>query len=101
MIEIQQSATFARWLRRLRDARARARIIARIDRIAAGNLGDAEPIGGGLSEMRIHYGPGYRIYFMQRGSALIILLCGGDKREQAKDIESAKRIAEDWLETHP
>ena len=101
MIEIQQSATFMRWLRSLRDARARARIVARIDRMAAGNLGDAKPIGGGLSEIRIHYGPGYRVCFMQRGTALIVLLCGGDKRDQAKDIESARRIAQDWLNTHP
>jgi putative addiction module killer protein len=101
MIEVQQSATFTRWLRSLRDARARARIVARIDRMAAGNLGDAKPVGGGLSEMRVHHGPGYRVYFMQRGTALIILLCGGDKREQTKDIESARRIAQDWLKTHP
>jgi putative addiction module killer protein len=101
MVEIQQSATFMRWLRSLRDTRARARIVARIDRMAAGNLGDAKPIGGGLSEIRIHYGPGYRVYFMQRGTALIVLLCGGDKRDQAKDIESARRIAQDWLNTHP
>jgi len=100
MVEIQQSATFMRWLRSLRDARG-ARIVARIDRMAAGNLGDAKPIGGGLSEIRIHYGPGYRVYFMQRGTALIVLLCGGDKRDQAKDIESARRIAQDWLNTHP
>lgn len=66
MIEIQQSATFMRWLRSLRDTRARARIVARIDRMAAGNLGDAKPIGGGLSEIRIQYGPGYRVYFLQR-----------------------------------
>jgi putative addiction module killer protein len=101
MVEIQQSATFMRWLRSLRDTRARARIVARIDRMAAGNLGDAKPLGGGLSEIRIHYGPGYRVYFMQRGTALIVLLCGGDKRDQAKDIESARRIAQDWLNTHP
>jgi putative addiction module killer protein len=101
MIEIQQSTTFARWLRSLRDARARARIVARIDRMAGGNLGDAKPVGGGLSEMRIHYGPGYRVYFMQRGTALIILLCGGDKRKQTQDIESARRIAQDWLKAHP
>ena len=101
MIEVQQSATFTRWLRSLRDAWARARIVARIDRMAAGNLGDAKPVGGGLIEMRVHYGPGYRVYFMQRGTALIILLCGGDKREQTKDIESARRIAPEWLKTHP
>jgi putative addiction module killer protein len=101
MMEIQLSATFTRWLRSLRDARARARIVARIDRMAAGNVGDAKPVGGGLSEIRIHYGPGYRVYFMQSGTALIVLLCGGDKRSQAKDIESARGIAQDWLDTHP
>jgi putative addiction module killer protein len=72
MIEIQESATFGQWMRRLRDSRARARIVARIQRMAQGNLGDAKPIGGGLSELRIHYGPGYRVYFMPRGDALII-----------------------------
>ena len=69
--------------------------------MAEGNLRDAKPVGGGLSEMRIAYGPGYRVYFMQRGTALIILLCGGDKRDQTKDIESARRIAQDWLTTYP
>jgi putative addiction module killer protein len=101
MIEIQKSSTFTLWLQSLRDPRARARIAARIDRMAEGNLGDAKPVGGGLSEMRIHYGPGYRVYFMQRGTVLIILLCGGDKRDQTKDIESARRIAQEWLKTHP
>jgi putative addiction module killer protein len=101
MIEIQESATFGRWMRRLRDSRARARIVARIQRMAQGNLGDAKPIGGGLSELRIHYGPGYRVYFMHRGDALIILLCGGDKSDQARDIDSARRIAADWLKANP
>jgi putative addiction module killer protein len=101
VIEVQQSTTFKRWLQSLRDARARARIVARIDRMAEGNLGDVKPVAGGLSEMRIHYGPGYRVYFMQRGTALIILLCGGDKRDQTKSIESARRIAQDWLKAHP
>ncbi|MGA7978866.1 MAG: type II toxin-antitoxin system RelE/ParE family toxin [Chromatiaceae bacterium] len=100
MIEIVESATFSRWVRALRDIRARARILARIDRMADGNFGDVAPIGGGLSEARVHYGPGYRVYFMQHHEALVILLCGGTKKSQAKDIESAKQIAQDWLRQH-
>jgi putative addiction module killer protein len=72
------------------------RIAARIDRLASGNPGDVKPIGGGLSEMRIDYGPGYRVYFMQRGSVVIILLCGGDKHTQQQDIEQAKALAAEW-----
>jgi putative addiction module killer protein len=72
------------------------RIAARIDRLASGNPGDVKPIGGGLSEMRIDYGPGYRVYFMQRGSVVIILLCGGDKDTQQQDIEQAKALAAEW-----
>jgi len=101
MMEIQQSDTFARWMRSLRDARARARILARIDRIADGNLGDVKPVGQGLSEMRIHGGPGYRVYFLQRGASLVVLLCGGDKSTQRQDIASARRIADDWLRANP
>ena len=78
---------------RLRDHRARAKIAARIDRLAHGNPGDVEPVGEGVSELRVHYGPGYRVYFVRRGNALIILLCGGDKATQAKDIKSAKALA--------
>ena len=101
MIEILESATFARWIQGMRDTRARARILARIDRMADGNLGDAQPIGGGLSEARIHYGPGYRIYFMRRGDTLVVLLCGGEKGTQQKDIQMAQQIARDWLRQHP
>jgi putative addiction module killer protein len=101
MIEIQQSETFARWMRGLRDVRAKARILARIDRIADGNLGDVKPVGQGLSEMRIHAGPGYRVYFLQRGASLVVLLCGGNKGSQRKDIASARRIADDWLRANP
>ena len=96
MIEIARSATFDRWLTGLRDARARARILARIDRLALGNAGDAKPVGSGISEMRIDCGPGYRVYFIQRGAVLVVLLCGGDKTTQAGDIEQARRIARDW-----
>lgn len=98
MIEVLKSATFDRWLRRLRDANARARIQTRIRRLSLGNPGDAQPIGEGLSEMRIDYGPGYRVYYMRRGSVLIVLLCGGDKRTQQDDIARAKQIAADWKE---
>lgn len=96
MIEIIQSSTFSAWLTGLRDIKARARIHARIDRMAEGNFGDAEPVGEGISEARIHYGPGYRLYFIRRGQSLVVLLCGGDKSTQQKDIKQAKRIAQAW-----
>jgi putative addiction module killer protein len=83
---------------KLKDERARAAIASRLDRLAFGHAGDAEPVGAGVSELRIHYGPGYRIYFQKRGMALILLLCGGDKASQAKDIDKAKRLAEQWSE---
>jgi len=96
MVEIVKSSTFDQWLRRLRDRQAKARIEMRIRRLGLGNAGDVQPIGDGLSEMRIDYGPGYRIYYMQRGSIVIVLLCGGDKSTQQKDIATAKRIAAEW-----
>lgn len=96
MIEVVKSETFNRWLEKLRDRRAAIRINARIDRLAFGNPGDVQPIGEGLSEMRIDYGPGYRVYFMQQGKVLVLMLCGGDKRTQQEDIAKAKRIAEEW-----
>lgn len=96
MTEVLQSDEFAAWLSGLRDIKARVRIISRISRMESGNLGDCEPVGEGLSEARIHYGPGYRLYFMQRGKAIIVLLCGGDKRSQEKDIKKAKQIAQRW-----
>ncbi|UJJ52876.1 MULTISPECIES: type II toxin-antitoxin system RelE/ParE family toxin [Rhodanobacter] len=80
----------------MRDARARARIAARLDRIADGNLGDVKPAGGGVSELQIDYGPGYRVYFMQRGSVLVVVLAGGDKRTQRIDIKTAQRVAAEW-----
>lgn len=89
VIEIRKTETFERWLQGLRDVRAIARINARIRRIALGNLGDVKPVREGISELRIDYGPGYRIYFIQRGKELIILLAGGDKRTQSRDIEKA------------
>lgn len=95
MIEVRQTDEFSAWIRALRDTNARARIINRMRRLAAGNPGDVKPVGSGVSEMRIDYGPGYRVYFVQRGDVLVILLCGGDKRTQEKDIAKAKALAED------
>ena len=96
MLEIVESATFKRWIRTLRDRRTVARINARLRNVSLGNLGDVRRVGDGISEMRIHYGPGYRIYFIRRGPTLIVLLCGGDKGSQQRDIERAKRLALDW-----
>lgn len=95
MIELRKTDVFAAWLDGLRDLRGRARIQARIERLAVGNAGDVKPVGEGVSEMRIDYGPGYRVYFKRSGSALIMLLVGGDKRTQAKDIKMAIRLARD------
>ncbi|MDD2748052.1 MAG: type II toxin-antitoxin system RelE/ParE family toxin [Acidithiobacillus ferrooxidans] len=80
------------------DDRARGIVASRLDRLAYGLIGDAEPVGEGVSELRIHYGPGYRVYFQQRGSMIIVLLCGGNKSTQAKDIKVAKRLAAEWSE---
>lgn len=96
MVELIKSATFDRWIGGLRDRRAAVRIQVRIDRLAGGNPGDVKPIGGGLSEMRIDHDPGYRVYFMRRGSVLVVLLCGGEKSTQARDIELANAIAAQW-----
>lgn len=95
MIDVRQTAVFAKWMTGLRDRRARAKIAARIDRLAFGNTGDVAPVGEGVSELRIHHGPGYRVYFVRRGQTLILLLCGGDKGTQAKDIKAAKALAAD------
>jgi len=93
MLEIQHTDTFVRWLARLKDKRARDAVVSRIDRLRFGNAGDVKPVGGDISELRIHYGPGYRVYFQQRGHTIIILLCGGDKESQRKDIQIAKLLA--------
>jgi putative addiction module killer protein len=93
MIEIRKTDEFAEWLDSLRDIRARARILIRIERLAAGNPGDVKPVSAGVSEMRIDYGPGYRVYFIKRGRELIILLAGGDKSTQSGDIKIALRLA--------
>lgn len=96
MAEIKQTETFSKWENELKDRRAKATIAARIFRLANGLPGDVAPVGQGVSELRIHYGPGYRIYFKQRGNELIILLCGGNKSSQNRDIEKAKQLAESW-----
>lgn len=94
MVEVVKSATFDRWLRKLRDRHAVARLLVRIDRLAAGNAGDAKPVGHGISELRIDYGPGY--HYLLDGDRLILLLTGGDKSSQDTDIQSAHRIAAAW-----
>ena len=96
MYEVLKSSTFDTWLRSLRDRQARARIQARITRLALGNAGDAKPVGAGISEMRIDYGPGYRVYYAHMGPVIVVLLCGGDKRTQQADILRARRVAESW-----
>lgn len=93
MIEIRKTGLFVQWLDNLRDVKGRARIQARIERLAAGNPGDVAPVGGGVSELRINYGPGYRVYFRKRGMELLILLAGGDKSTQGKDIKAVLRLA--------
>jgi len=95
VIEIRESATFSFWLRSLRDSQARARIAARVRRLAFGAFGDVQPVGEGISELRMHFGPGYRVYFVQRGQILIVLLCGGDKSTQDRDIAAAKKMAKE------
>ena len=89
MIEIRKTEIFAKWIDGLRDIRARARILARIERLAAGNPGEVKPVGEGVSELRINYGPGYRVYYKKQGQKVVILLAGGDKSTQAKDIKAA------------
>ena len=96
MVELIKSAKFERWLISLRDANGVARIQARLDRTTMGNPGDVRPVGAGVSEMRIDYGPGYRVYFMQRGRLVVVLLAGGNKSTQGRDIKKAKRIAREW-----
>ena len=93
MNEIRKTDTYARWLDSLRDIHARARVLARVERLAAGNPGDVKPVGEGVSELRIDYGPGYRVYFTIRGRTVLILLAGCNKRTQATDIKMALRLA--------
>jgi putative addiction module killer protein len=94
--QIFKSATFDEWFANLQDRQAKARIAARIDRLAVGNPGDVKPVGSGVSEMRVDYGPGYRVYFAQRGSKVVVVLCAGDKRTQDSDIKRAIEIAASW-----
>ena len=93
MIEVRQTDDFAKWFKSLKDRQVRTRIQARIDHISLGNFGDCESVGGGVFEMRIHFGPGYRVYFVQRGTKIVVLLAGGSKRTQSKDILKAKTLA--------
>jgi putative addiction module killer protein len=93
MIEIRKTDVFVEWLDSLRDIRARARILVRIERLAVGNPGDVKPVAEGVSELRINYGPGYRVYFIKRGRELVILLAGGDKSTQERDIKTALHLA--------
>lgn len=95
VITIRQTEAYATWFDRLRDRRAKARIRIRLDRLAMGNFGDTKPVGEGVSELRINYGPGYRIYCKQRGTELVILLAGGDKCTQSRDIKTALKLAQD------
>lgn len=97
MIEIRQTDAYARWFEKLRDRQAKARIAVRIRRLSLGNPGDVRPVGEGVSELRIDYGPGYRVYFLMQGAALVILLAGGDKSTQADDIIKAHNLARDLL----
>ena len=94
MIEVRKTEHFANWLDNLRDIQAKARVLVRIERLASGNAGDVKPVGEGVSETRINYGLDYRVYFIQRGSELIILLAGGDKSSQSRDIKAAVRLAQ-------
>jgi putative addiction module killer protein len=96
--EIRQTEVFARWFDRLKDEDAAARILVRVRRLSLGNAGDAKPVGSGVSELRIDYGPGYRIYFARKGSTVLVLLCGGDKRTQERDIAKAKELMKSWQE---
>ncbi|KQS99299.1 MULTISPECIES: type II toxin-antitoxin system RelE/ParE family toxin [unclassified Rhizobium] len=98
MFTIRRTRDYADWIKKLKDFRAQARIADRIDRLAAGNPGDVKPVGEGVSELRVNYGPGYRVYFIREGSVVYVLLCGGDKSSQDKDIRLAKRLAQQLKE---
>ena len=95
MLEVQKTEEFHEWLSSLADQKAQAKIASRIERLGLGNPGDVKPVGAGVSEMRVPYGPGYRVYYKQTGKTVVLLLCGGDKSTQAKDIKRAKEIAAD------
>ena len=93
MFDVRNTEVYAKWLDSLRDTRARARVLVRVERLAAGNPGDVRPVGEGVSELRIDYGPGYRVYYKKQGRTIIILLAGGDKRTQSNDVRTALRLA--------
>lgn len=93
MLEVRKTEVYAKWLDGLRDVHARARILIRVERLAAGNPGNVKPVGEGVSELRIDYGPGYRVYYKKQGQEVVVLLAGGDKRTQASDIKTALRLA--------
>jgi putative addiction module killer protein len=97
-LELRQTGKFAEWFRDLRDRRACERIAQRLARVQSGLLGDVKPVGGGVNELRIDYGPGYRVYFTRRGATVVLLLCGGDKSSQARDIEAARAMAKEIAE---
>ena len=101
MVEVIRSGTFDRWLKKLKDPRARARVLVRSNRLAAGNAGDVKPVGRGVSELRISYGPGYRIYYLHEGDRVILLLTGGDKSSQDADIRAAHQIADEGRGSRP
>jgi len=96
MLVLKQTDTFRKWQRKLKDETAKALVAARLLRLANGIAGDVAPVGEGVSELRIHYGPGYRVYFQRRGLEIIVLLCGGDKQSQQRDIKAAKELAANW-----
>lgn len=92
MYQLRQTDAFAKWLKNLRDRRTKARILAKLESLRLGNFGDTKTVGGGIRELRIHTGPGYRVYYVQKEKFVLILLCGGDKSSQARDIERANHI---------
>ena len=94
MVQVRQTERFVRWLEGLRDLRGRAKVLARIERLIGGNPGDAKPVGDGVSELRINFGPGYRVYYLQKGTTLIILLAGGEKSTQSNDIQAALQLGD-------
>ena len=96
MIEVVQTGEFEKWIRKLKDRQGKLRILKRLDRLANGNPGDVAPVGNGLSELRLDVGPGYRVYYLKERDALVLLLCGGDKSTQQKDIEKAHELADGW-----
>jgi putative addiction module killer protein len=101
LIEIRQTATFRDWMDNLGDRRAAERIAQRLVRLQVGLFGDVKPVGAGISELRVDHGPGYRVYFMQRNRTVVVLLCGGDKRTQTRDIKIAKAMAAEIKESRP